>query len=333
MNEKGIEDQGGKNAEISHTEKSGIVVFHNLNLTAENPISPEIEVSVKKKSIEIIEGESYGGNCILIDKETKKMKSLLEKAEELLEIPEIERPKKILEILRDKIDYAFDEAMDRLSKTDPELAKWVAENTGLNSSAHNVPMSELLEKGYGICRHLSVAYLWLAQKAGLKGVLLNCPYGTIKNIERTDSKEKLFKSADIGQPVSAHSWVEIQTSDGKWIPIDPSTKLVGDSEESLAMFKDANYIANANMSLEAQAEPTELWRRGGQMSFVPAEPTATTTYSLELRSARTIHRFGKENIPPTNTPYSGDGTLNLSTETPGTKYDGLGLEIVGIKEK
>lgn len=98
------------------------------------------------------------------------MQSLATEAETLLELPENERPARVLEILRSKMHYAYNDVIEKLSETDPDLAKWVAENTGLNaSSVSNVTLSELMERGYGVCRHLATAYLWLAQKAGLKG--------------------------------------------------------------------------------------------------------------------------------------------------------------------
>ena len=325
-------EQKEKGIEISATKERASASFRNLELNAQNPTSPEIRIVVEKQPIELVEGKSYGNYSVLIDRETERMQSLATQAEALLELPENERPVKILEILRDKMHYAYNDVIEKLSETDPDLAKWVAENTGLNAaSVSNVPLSEIVEKGYGVCRHLATAYLWLAQKAGLKGVILSSDWGVIKNIERSDTKQKLFRSAEVGKPVSAHSWVEIKTSDGRWIPVDPSTKLVGDSKEGLAMFREANYMAYGNSGLDVEAEPgDQLDTKGTPILFGPAEATASGKYCLELRSSKPTTRFRKENLPPTNIPYSGEGKLKIGTSE---QFGGFALDIIEVKEE
>lgn len=160
---------------------------------------------------------------------------------------------------------------------------------------------------------------------------MSSDWGVIKNIERSDTKQKLFRSAEVGKPVSAHSWVEIKTSDGRWIPVDPSTKLVGDSEEGLSMFREANYMAYGNPSLDVEVEPSDqLFTKGTPILFAPAESTASGIYCLELRSSKPIIRFRKENLPPTNIPYSGAGKLNIGTSE---QFGGLALDIVEVKEE
>jgi len=301
--------------EVEKSKESALVSFQDLELSAENPTSPEIRIVVEKQPIDLIEGKSYGNFSVLIDKETEQMRDVATEAEALRELPEEERPAKLLEILRSKVHYAYNEVVEKLSETDPDLAQWVAENTGLNRSASSIPLSQIIEKGYGVCGHLSTAYLWLAQKAGLKGVVLNSDHRTIKNIERSDTKEKLFKSAEIGQPVSAHSWVEIKTSDGRWIPVDPSTKLVGDTEEGLEMFRSANYMASGNLGLDIEAEPRDkLSPKGSPILFAPAESSASGVWSLELKSTKPTIRIGKENLPPTNIPYTGNGSLHIKRD-------------------
>lgn len=319
--------------EISAERQLAFVTFQNLELDVNNPKSPEICVVVEKQPIELVEGKSYCNHAVLIDKETESMGSIAKEAEALLELPEQERPAKVLEIFRQRVHYAYNDAIEKLSETDPELAKWVAENTGLNTaSVSDVPLSQVIEKGYGVCRHLATAYLWLAQKAGLKGVILNSKRGVLKNIERSNTKEKLFKSAEIGQPVSAHSWVEIKTSDGKWIPVDPSTKLVGDTEAGLAMFRDANYSAIGGLGLDLEAEPRDKLDSllTTPIVFSPAESRASGVASLELRSTKPMIRFSKGNIPPTNIPYSGEAKLTIGVSE---EFGGFALDIVEVKSE
>ena len=148
--------------EISTTKKSASIFFHNLELNAQNSISPEVKIVVDKQPLAVVEGKSVCNYAVLIDRETEKMQSLAVQAEALLELAEIERPVKVLEILRSNMHYAYSDVVENLFKSEPELEKWVAENTGLNAShVSDVPLSQLVEKGYGVCRHLSAAYLWL----------------------------------------------------------------------------------------------------------------------------------------------------------------------------
>ena len=325
------------NVEISYTDESALIIFRNLNLSVEKSTSPEIELIVEKRPTQLLEGEIYYNNVILIDKETEAMKSLIQKAEALLEIPKIERPQKVLEILRSKVDYAFNEVIELIAKNNPKLATWVTENTGLNSKTCNIPLSHLIESGYGICRHLAVAYLWLAQKAGLKGVLLSSNEGTIKNIERTDGKGRLFKSVDVGQPVASHVWVEVQMSDSRWIPIDPSTKLVGDSSKNMEMFLMANYMGDLTQGgLCAEATPEELFpimARG--TLFAPAQATTSVVYRLVLRSTIPVICIGPgvaKDIPATNIPYVGDANLCITTRGIVERLSACGLNIKGVRQ-
>lgn len=254
-------------------------------------------------------------------------------AEAIKELPEEERPAALLHLLRDSVHYAYNDVLAKVAETDPDLAEWVAKNTGLDShQTSNVPLSELFGKGYGVCRHLSVAYLYLAQKAGLEGCLMNCEQGIIKNIERSDSKEKLFKSAEIGGPVSAHTWAEVKLSDGRWVPVDPSTKLVGDSPENLEMFRQANYMA-IGYGLDAEGDPSELSAEGKGFIFKPGESQSESSYHLYLKSTRPTLRFSRSgggSAPPTNTPFSGEAKMKLKT---GDAFFGMNLNLVEIETK
>lgn len=317
-------EKSEKDIEINLERKKATVMFRNLELNADNLRSPEIRIVVEKQPIELVEGKSYYCNAVFIDKETEKMKNLAAKAEKLLEFPEEERPAKVLEIFRQHMHYAYKEVIEKLSKTDPELARWVAKNTGPDANVNNVPLSQLIEKGYGICKHLAVAYLWLAQKAGLRGVILSADRGVIKNIERSDTKEKLFKSVEIGKPLPAHSWVEIKTKEGRWIPVDPSTNLVGDTEAGLEMFRKANYYASGSFGLDFEALPREKLSPllTKPIAFPPAEAKGSGIICAELRGIKTK-------------PYSGEATLTIrvAREEFSKEFTGFELDIVEAKPK
>lgn len=165
--------------------------------------------------------------------------------------------------------------------------------------------------------------------------LLQCDGDTITNIIRTDNDEALFKSTGSDKKLAeGHVWVEIKTTDGRWIPVCPSTGLIGDTEEGLAMFKNANFIGLGNFSLTAEAQPEQLQTQSNELKFLPGETHAKITFSLKLKSTKATVKLGKENgrfviseIPPSNKPYVGQGILKI---TPNHKVGLMNLEIKDI---
>lgn len=327
--------------DIQFNSSEAMISFGNINFDAENPISPDIKVIVEKQQITIEEGKSYVVSSVLIDPETPKMIDLATKAENLKDLPEEERIDALMKLFRENIHYAYNTTVDDISKTDPELAEWISTHTGVKSHATNVPLSEIIEKKYGVCPHLSVAYLWLAQKAGLEGVILNSDTGKLKNIKRTDNDEKLFKSVEIGEPVPAHSWVEIKLSDGRWIPVDPSTQLTGTTEEKFKMFENANYIA-IGYGLDVESKQKELGIGGKAIEFKPGQARAEGSYHLSLRSIQPRIVWGKDSVTqemyqttadPLNTPYSGLAEMQIKCEGDNfTNFYGNGLSLVSVEE-
>ena len=289
-------ESNNKNVEISYETNTASIVFHELELTPQNPTSPKIEVVVGRNPIEIREGNSYCQNALFIDKETEKMKSIAKEAEEASTLPETERIKKVLEIFKNYIHYAYKEDIDKLAESDSESANWIRENI-IKKAENKVPISQVFEKGYGICRHMAPAYLWLAQKAGLKGLIATrAGKGIIKNITRTDNNnKKLFKT-----DIPGHAWIEIQLGDGRLVPVDPSVEdgLVGDTEESLDMFRKANYMAAADEAYYGEGS-NNLSGLKTPINFSPGESTTSFNSWLKLRG---------------DTPYSGEGSLNISLD-------------------
>jgi len=314
---------------ISGDKKSASVSFKNLELNVGNTRSPAIRVVVEKQPIELVEGRSYCNVPILVDRETDLMRILANKARDLLLIPEKERIGRVLEILRSHLKYAYKDVIEELYKADSRKADWVEKNTGITSKIPNFPLSQVLEGGFGICTHFATAYLWLAQKAGLKGVILSSGDNVIKNIRRSDNNERLFKSFEVGEYTSPHVWVEIKTSTGDWIPVDPTTNLIGDTEEGLQMFREANYLSKDYEGiLQLDPEPREKLSvmQTQTMVFYPTEAKSILTAELTLRSSRTRLKFGGPITTPTNDPFFGDGKLNIQVN------DDLGGFVLDILE-
>lgn len=318
-----------KRIELSTTGNKAVITFNNLALNAQNPTSPEILLTIEKNPIRLVEGKSYCNSAVKIDKETSVMQALASQAESLQTLPEEKRPRAVMNLFRSQVHYAYNDVVAKLAESNPDLAEWIAKNIGLNSfSGLTVPLSELIEKKYGICRHLAVGYLWLAQKAGLEGIIMTSNHNVIKNVTRRDNGEKLFKSIEVGKTASAHAWVEIKLSDGRWIPADPTTKLVGDTEEELDVFRQANYFGRISDCLDLDSGQKELSPWGKGLGFKPGEKTAQVGLGLELVSAKPTIIIGGQNIPPTNEPYRGAGRLLVKT----TEDEGkLKLKIVEAK--
>lgn len=206
------------NVDIVKSETGAIVTFKELSLTGDNPTSERIRVRVEKQPLRLVPGNTYLRNEIVFDQETEYMQELAHQAEALTAVPERERPRVVLELFRRSVHYAYDDIVEKLQEANPELAKWVAENTGLScKTGIKVKLSDIIDKRYGVCRHLATGYLWLAQKAGLEGTLMVSELGGITNIKRSDTGEQLFRSAPVGVGLAHHAWAEIRLSDGSWV--------------------------------------------------------------------------------------------------------------------
>lgn len=323
MEQQSVSEPDRPEINIAKSETGIIATFPSLALSAENPLSPSIKVIVEKLPIPMKIGKDYGHGDVLFDQETENMNRLASQAEALRSLPEEQRPSELLKLFRSNVRYAYNAVVSELAESNPELSEWVAKNTGLDSSGGTqVKLSDIFDKGYGVCRHLSVGYLWLASKAGLEGTLMvSGPVG-ITNIQRTDNGEQLFKSTDVGQEVGAHAWAELKLSDGRWIPVDPSVQLVGDTKEGLDMFRKARYEGVGYEGLDTEASPSKLFVTTSTKGVVfrPGEATAEGTYMLKLASTQEKHKITikkgegvkSEITPPTNEPYSGPGELKVA---------------------
>lgn len=236
----------------------------------------EFQVTLEKAITPIEKGGTIAN--IIIDYESDKLKSMLNQARQLQELPESERPRKLLELLRRNIVFAYNDVVEELTKTNPGLGKWIAENTGINSDgARQLRLSEIVDAGYGVCRHLSVIFLVLAKEAGLEGAYVSSSRTDkekydLQNITRPDTGEPLFRMTAVGQPIAGHAWVELKLSDSNWMPIDPSTNLVGDTDEDLKIFKKANYRAMPVLSFCIEDLPPDVGHQGiMDLSFLPGE--------------------------------------------------------------
>lgn len=290
---------------------------------------------------------------ITIDNKSPKLQEMYRQARALREIPERERPRQILELLRSNVQFAYEDVMSEVAKGDPELSRWVAENTGIGSSNYKpLSLSEVVDSGYAVCRHLSVAMLALAKEAGMEGAYLTYtspisakvepnPKYLIKNVIRKDTNQPLFKSITTGEAVwGGHAWVELRTSDGNWIPVDPSTQLVGDNPEGLETFRDANYISYPTTSFKIGGLPEDVWPYDlGELWFLPAEKTHTGIIKVNSLPKQKPIRIRSGNEPeseeiedseiwPKPTTYQGPLEIRVYSQS---SLNGLSAAVVDVK--
>ena len=245
----------------------------------------KFKINVEKIPTKVEKGVTIAGNVTIdIAADTsdgnasysKKLQDILDASRMLRSVPEEQRPRAILDLLYRNMKYAYADRLESLKETDPESADWVEKH--LRVGVTN--LSELIEHGFGVCGHLSVVLLFLAKEAGMAGALMtnsgsNGDPMALINITRTDNGQPLFKTVKRGEKVaSGHGWVELRTSDGRWIPVDPSANLVGDTPENLQMFQDANYRSIFGSNINAKGLPDHVYltiNPGGNF-FFPGEP-------------------------------------------------------------
>lgn len=159
---------------LTISSKGGVVVSYDRPL--------EVEVTIGKEPNEIKEGVSI--NSIEIDSEGEKLQEAIQKAQDLREIPLEDRPRKVMELVREYVKYAYPEDVEGLRQSDPNKANFVESNLGVDSLNALVKLSQVFDSGYGVCRHLSVATLTLGKEAGLEGIYATSPLECAGRVHR-----------------------------------------------------------------------------------------------------------------------------------------------------
>lgn len=226
---------------------------------------------------------------ITIDDQSSKLKRMTEEARVLTDLPEKQRQRPLLAIVGQNMKYAYPWVMEQLANDDPELAASVDEKTSLKSWPSTLlTLSEVVDLGYGICRHLSVVMLVLAKSAGLQGAHMayqpipDDPTSNIINVVRKDTGKPLFLSIGAGEPFArGHTYLEILMGSGEWIPVDPTTGLIGDTEDGLATFKEANYQANVGSVITTKGLPDSVYAiPASNLQLRPGESQRTGNYKI-----------------------------------------------------
>ena len=185
-----------RDAEIRVTESSpGTFEINTPRIHLYPDRSLELKITAEKIPVEIKEGMVLCG--VKIDREGVSM------VEELLNESKRHALRDVCSCLRANLKYdcmAFEGSRYR----------------GMDD-AGMIKLSDLVDRGRGLCTQLSAAMLVFAETAGMHGVLV--------------SKRDFRNGLD-------HVWAEIRTGEGKWVPVDPSYGYVGDSPKTMQLFKE-----------------------------------------------------------------------------------------------
>lgn len=250
------EAQAKSSIEFSNDRQAAIAILKDLHLDTESPLGPTIDILYTRKPNQLEVGDiiSYtGAPLITIDHHGSRIEYLSNQAELLRALEPTERPRAVLELLSQHMSFAYPSAIEKLRETNPNEAAWLAANiSGGESGYPQVTLSEIADHGYGVCSHLSPLYLWLAQRAGLQGVLVTHAQKKMTNVTRRDTGQPLFKSVAVGQPVADHMWVELYLDNGEQVLIDPSTRLVGDTPETVQTIAEAGYASGDGFLIEGR---------------------------------------------------------------------------------
>lgn len=294
--------------EASVNNPSGRVEISIPHVSLDSEKEPlRFSVTLEKMPTPVADGTVIEN--ITVDRESPKLQEMFKQAAALKDIPNREKPRRLMEILRANVHFAYEDALNELANTNPDLAKWVAENTGVaSSSARPLTLSQITEAGYGVCRHLSVGMLALAKEAGLRGAFLTNSSGMrgdpmpIKNIVRKDTNEPLFKMSPVGDMWGGHAWVELEVAQGEWVPVDPSTQLVGDTQEGMEIFKEANYRPTVGRSLDIEGLPNGVWVKNRDLEFFPGEAQHTGILPVNATPREKTIYIGKQKSKVTEEP-------------------------------
>ncbi|MCX6811695.1 MAG: transglutaminase-like domain-containing protein [Candidatus Berkelbacteria bacterium] len=317
-------------AEIREIEGGFEISIPHVELDSENEPGVKLEIELEKLPIQITEGTIIGTpNGVIVDAESSsspKLKEMVEKAKELRTLPEVERPRQIMEIIRAKVNYAYDEVVKELRQTNPELADWVVKHAGIYSGGE-IKASEIAESGYGVCRHLGALAVILAKEAGLEASfetsIIRKKEDGFRNVVRRDNVRPLFRNFKPGEGFSeAHAWAEFKLPDGRWMPMDPATKLVGDNDQELETFREANYKSNPINSLCFENLPANVSPMDNQdLEFKPEESSHSGALAVNCQQRLT---------KGVRAPQSYSGPLNFQIISQPTT-EGMNVRVKSVK--
>lgn len=310
--------------EVVKTEDGSFLIrADHVEITPQSSV--DLVATLEKQVHQVRNGEDILG--VATDLDSPDLKQIRSQAEELRKIPETERPRALISLIRSSVDYPYKWLIKELLVSDSQKAKWVIEALKTKQAS----LSESVKFGLAECGQFAALLLALGVDAGLQGTFAAYQHidglnTNILNISRLDNGEQLFKSIGLNEVLTeGHAWVEFLISDGSWMPADPATQLVGDSPEGLATFREANYHAYVSDScLYDDGLPPYIYLNSADLFMGPGQSKKTGLIKIEAAIAYD-DQGGRE------TSYSGplNFTINSRPEIM-TSY--LPVKLIDLKE-
>lgn len=333
-----------KNYPFTFSEYGGKVEAFSPNVHLSGGDSINFSLSFKKEPTDIQPGMTI--EWVEFDKDNQLLSDVWEQIDRIKKLAEDKRPRKVMELLRSKVQYPYDWILESLTLDNPNQAQWVRENIAIEPYiSPYLKLSDIVTNGYATCRHFAASYLFLAHEAGLTVAFsTNSPDsipgggpGPIRNVRRRDDGEQLFKSCAAGQPIWAgHAWAEVRIND-KWIPVDPTTNLVGDREDDFNTFFDADYRAASQYSLSFSDDlPDIYFFRHRDLDFPVGQSVHRGTFSLNCVARQKPlslnpekqAQYDKEEWPK---PTEWKGPLRFVVGS-APIISGLNVSVLGVRE-
>jgi len=291
----------GENS-LEQEEKRNELHFENVEITPDRPY--EFPLRLVKRPIEVNDGDELGDNGARIKFEGK-LARLMEESAKLKDLPEQEKIGALLDLVRSNLRYPYPEVIEAAKKENPELGEWLDYNFGKNPRI-SIDTNECLSHGYGDCKIMAAAYLAAGKTAGLKGIIGG---GFVKNLERPDTKSPIFKSSELKRDEDvSHSWIEVQSSTGAWIPMDVSANMIASTPEMLEFFKKANYRRQFYVLMNGL--PKGLQGNVVDAYFEPGQGEGSFMARIEIETAGPLLQK-----KPVMDKFQGDLCLSISADT------------------
>ncbi len=282
-------------AEIAVSKRLVDVQLNNIELEeGVHETLGRLIIKGKKAPLEIADNSII--DVVKFSEKSDLLDQIIHEAEHLATVEnEKERIDALLKLLKKYVTYGYEEVLEAKAE-EHGIVKEELDKLGAKGN-RQIEFAEMVKYGVGVCGHLSAAYLYLANKAKLRGIIAHShPSFTPTNIVRNDTKNKLFKSFDIGAKTANHAWVEIQLQDGTWIPIDPSTEITGTTPGGMQTFKEAGYLTQL-IPLDFDYEEGSKLGSQGTDEFNGVIPTGASDIVVDVKiGLRKILSLRKQSI-------------------------------------
>lgn len=202
-------------------------------------------------------------------------KSLTKRGKELKSISSIsDKIDNILQYLNKILSYPYHSNLQQESNFE-QL------NEFYHNNPSNLPLSECIKYGYGLCAQFGILFAIVAQASDLKVTYNQVAKKTLKNIKRPDTERPLFQSVSLGTVDEHHVYNSVLV-EGEYIPVDPTPNLNGMHDTHRKIFEAADY--KEYKSLFVDEEDVKNYFGSSNCIFNPYQRKTELQIKIEPRS-------------------------------------------------